>query len=130
MTHKEARKRRQQAEKEELSFKLREVYEKSGLTVNEISRITGFKAATLTSWFIGVRFPKNESAKAVIDKINGYFDTSRREYIDKEMCRNLYIDKVYTILTTMSPKEQGKALIDVYDTLPTVSSPKPPKNDI
>ncbi len=127
MTHKEIRKRKREAEKETLSQKLRITYEKSGLTVKEISKITGVKANTLTSWFTGSRFPKTATALLVIDKIEKYFDTSRKEYIDKQGCRNMYVDKIFTILTTMPPNEQGKAIIEVYDSLPTISSLRPPK---
>ena len=37
----------------------------------------------------------------------------------------MYIDKVFKILTTSPVKEQGKALVEAYDSLPTISSPKP-----
>lgn len=125
MTHKEARQRRKQEEREKTSQKLRKIYEESGLTVKEISKITGFKASTLTSWLTGTRYPKPASAKVVIEKIEKYFDSDRIEYIDKEKCRNMYIDKVFKILTTSPVKEQGKALVEAYDSLPTISSPKP-----
>lgn len=125
MTHKESRQKHKQEERENLSQKLRTVYEESGLTVKEISKITGIKSSTLTSWFTGNRYPKPASAKIVIEKVKKYFGTDRREYIDKNKYRNMYIDKVYKILTTLPMAEQGKALIDVYDSLPTVSSPRP-----
>lgn len=125
MTHKEARQKRKQEEREKLSSELRKVYEDSGLTVKEISRITGVKFSTLTSWFTGTRYPKPASAKAVIEKVKKYFSSDRTEYIDKNKCRNLFVDKVYKALTTLPAAEQGKAIINAYDSLPTVSSPRP-----
>ena len=122
MTLKEIRKRKQLAEKETISEKLRIAYETSGLTVSEISKITGVNKSPLTAWFCGNRTPKKGTADAVIAKINGYFEGSnKKEYIDKNECRNLFIDRVYNVVTTMPHERCGKAIIDIYDELPTVT---------
>jgi transcriptional regulator with XRE-family HTH domain len=122
LTLKEIRKRKQLAEKETISEKLRTAYETSGLTVSEISKITGVNKSTLTAWFCGNRTPKKGTADAVITKINGYFEGSdKKEYIDKGECRNLFIDRVYQAFTTIPYERCGKAIIDIYDELPTVT---------
>lgn len=125
MTHKESRQKRKQEEREKIAQDLRKLYEESGLTMKEISRITGVKFSTLTSWLTGKRYPKPSSAKLVTEKVRKYFGTDRTEYIDKGKCRNLFIDKVYKALTALPAAEQGKAIIEAYDSLPTVSSPRP-----
>lgn len=120
MTHKEAKEKKKQEEKEEILKRLRYVYEESGLTTNEISKITGIKRSTLISWFTGNRCPKKVTAKMVEEKIENYFNKGK-EYIDKQACRNYFIDKVYDVFTKVDKSKQGKAIVDIYDSLPTVS---------
>lgn len=122
MTYKEIRQRKRRIERESISEKLRNAYEVSGLTVQEISKITGYNYNTLTAWFCGNRTPKKATAELVISKIKKYFEyDDKAEYIDKKGCRNLFIDRVYQAFTTMNPEQLGKEIIMIYDTLPTVT---------
>lgn len=122
MTYKEMRQRKRRTEREAISEKLRDAYEKSGLTVQEISRITGHNYNTLTAWFCGNRTPKKATAELVIAKIKTYFEhDDRAEYIDKKGCRNLFIDRVYQAFTSKNPEQLGKEIIAIYDSLPTVT---------
>ena len=109
MTYKEMRQRKRRMEREAISEKLRDAYEKSGLTVQEISRITGHNYNTLTAWFCGNRTPKKATAELVIAKIKTYFEhDDRAEYIDKKGCRSLFIDRVYQVFTSKNPEQLGK----------------------
>lgn len=120
MTHKEARQRKKKEEQEKISTRLRQLYDESGLTAWEISKITGVKRNTLISWFNGYRCPKKATAEMVEAKIANYFNKGK-EYIDKQACRNYFIDKVYDVFTKVDKSKQGKAIVDIYDSLPTVS---------
>lgn len=124
VTRKEQKKLRDNAERELRLEKVRELYQQSGLTYMEISRITGIKQNTLACYFTGRRVPSDKTVQLIQQKINCYFERGT-EYVNKQAQRNRFIDGIYKILTELSPKEYGKAIIALYDGLPTESIKKP-----
>jgi len=128
MTRKEQKKKQKEEEQQKILKRLRRIYETYGLTYKEMSRITGVNVHTIVSWLTETRCPKKETAKKFEEKIRNYFRHGR-EYIDKEYCRHLFIDKVYEVFTSLPVEEQGKAIIDIYDSLPCVSRTRLLKED-
>lgn len=99
--------------------RVRDAYVRSGLSYQEIAELTGLKENSLACWITGRRNPTDFVANYIEEKVSNYLKGGG-EYINKSEYRDIFAEKVYHILETVSIKEQPRAIMRAFDELPTV----------
>lgn len=97
---------------------MKELYKKSGLTYDELARLTGIKRNTLACYLTGKRQPSDIVTERITEKVTAYLKCGG-EYINKAY-RDDFAEKVYSILAGNSPNKE-REIMKAFDELPTVS---------
>ncbi len=94
---------------------VRDVYKKSGLTYDEISRLCNIKRNTIACYITGQRSPDDITCNYIIEKISGYI-YNIEEYINVTAYRDRFIADIFA---SCDPKTASK-VINIFDQIPTV----------
>lgn len=112
---------RKEASRERRKRAIRELWEKSGLSYQELSKITGIKLNTMSCYILGKRVPTEAGLIAIKAKVENYF-AGGSEYINKQGNRAFFTDSLAEILKTKEQSEYFAEIVGLYDRLPTVTS--------
>lgn len=112
-------KERREKENRERLEKIRSLYEESGLSYTEFASVAGCKRNTIACYLTGKRVPPKKTLQDIDRRIKNYFSNGN-EYIDKNSCKKLFADKVYSIIlkNANNPDALYKLIIDLYNSLP------------
>lgn len=102
------------------SDRVREIYERSGLTYDELSALTGIKPNTLACYLSGRRNPNDIVVSVIEEKVNSFLNGGG-EYINKSAYRDNFAEAVYDIIQNCPVNEQPREIMKAFDKLPTVS---------
>ena len=112
---------RKEASRERRKRAIRELWEKSGLSYQELSKITGIKLNTMSCYILGKRVPTEAGLITIKAKVENYF-AGGSEYINKQGNRAFFTDSLAEILKTKEQSEYFAEIVGLYDRLPTVTS--------
>lgn len=102
------------------SERVKQAYEKSGLTYDALAKLTGVKRNSLACWIIGRRNPSDIVTNLIEEKVSVYLNGGG-EYINKSECRERFAEDVYDVLSNVPLGDQPKEIMSAFDRLPTVS---------
>ena len=112
---------RTKASRERRRKAVRELWEQSGLSYQELSKITGIKLNTMSCYILGKRVPTEAGLNDIKKKVENYF-AGGNEYINKQGSRAMFTDGLAEILKTKEPSEYFKEIVGLYDRLPTATT--------
>lgn len=100
--------------------RVREAYQQSGLTYDELAELTGLKRNSLACWITGRRNPNNVITNLIEEKVSTFLKGGG-EYINKTMYHDEFMKEVYRVCSEEPLNEQPVAIMRAFNALPTVS---------
>lgn len=111
------------------SERVKQAYEKSNLTYDELAKLTGVKRNSLACWITGRRNPSDIITSLIEEKVSVYLNGGG-EYINKGECRDKFTEDVYNVFANVPIEDQPQEIINAFDRLPTVSIKKTKEAEI
>ena len=99
------------------SSKVKQIYEMSGLTYEQLSGLTRISENTLACWITGRRNPPDYVVSYLLQKVENFLDGGG-EYINVQASRDDFVEAVYN---AVSDEKEIQEVIRIFDNLPTIS---------